>query len=337
MMDLRGATRRAAASLPGPGAEFEERSACPACEGRELRTVYAAPYAGSEVGRFLERYYAGRIEPERIADSSYVVERCRACGTAFQRFIPRPQLLDEIYDRWLNQTGHPDEDPEVARALARPAQSRDGHELFAVAAALNEPVESLAVLDYGMGWGLWARVARRLGCRAHGFDLSEERRRFVAEDGVQILLPGEFRGANLDFINTEQVIEHLPDPRAVVEELASALRPGGLLKIAVPKAPLLELRFLEPQWDVGRADPRSLNAVHPFEHLNCFTSRGLASLAEAAGLSRFPVSWRAYGAFARHSGSLDLGSPRRLAKSLLRPAYHKLSTWQTYHWYQAPT
>ena len=39
-----------------------------------------------------------------------------------------------------------------------------------------------------------------------------------------------------DFINTEQVLEHVVDPYSVINLLASLLKDNGILKISVPNA-----------------------------------------------------------------------------------------------------
>jgi 2-polyprenyl-3-methyl-5-hydroxy-6-metoxy-1,4-benzoquinol methylase len=96
------------------------------------------------------------------------------------------------------------------------------------------------------------------------------------------------------FINTEQVFEHLVDPMAELLRLASALRPGGLVRISVPNGTAVESRLSNPDWNAAKGSPRSLNAVAPLEHINCFNHRSLETLGVRAGLRRFTYPARQY-------------------------------------------
>lgn len=298
-----------------------------------MRRIYELDYAGSDLLAFLQTYYGERLDPARLDGATYALDACRSCSLVFQRGIPKPDFLDEIYDQWLNQAYHPDQDPAVARDLSRPHQSRDGQELYAVARTVGRPVERLRVLDYGMGWGTWARIAKRLGCEVYGFDLSEARQAFARESGIRVVQPNELEGLELDFVNTEQVFEHLTQPLDDAKRISAGLRTGGILKIAIPWGPFIERRLARPDWYAGRLSPRSLNAVHPLEHLNCWTPRALASMADIAGLSPVSVRARAYLEFLKGPGALDPKGLKQIAKATLRPLYHRFSTWQLYRWF----
>ena len=314
---------------------FERRSACPGCGSERAHTIHRAPYAADPIFPFLQRYYSGRVPRGRLEDAEYVLDRCDDCSLVFQRFIPSADFLDEVYDRWLNSDHNPETDPVFIDAVKYPARCRDGHEIFAIAAALGKPPAELRVLDYGMGWGMWARVARGLGCEVYGFDLSAARRDFAREHSVRIVDTNELRGLELDFVNTEQVFEHLTTPLADAQALSTALRPGGIFKVAVPRADDIEQRLQPPNWDAPRSSRRSLNAVHPLEHLNCWNPHALATMARRAGMEPFPVPLSAYFAFLRIPGALPRG-PKQLAKSFVRPAYHRFAPHQLYRWFRKP-
>jgi 2-polyprenyl-3-methyl-5-hydroxy-6-metoxy-1,4-benzoquinol methylase len=185
-----------------------------------------------------------------------------------------------------------------------------------------------------MGWGQWAIVAQRLGATSFGYDLSGARRRFAREHGVETVEDvAEIQPASLDFINTEQVLEHVDAPLALVHTLRAKLRPGGILKIAVPRsrsiaAEVTQLTWREP--DLGRR----INAVHPLEHVNCFSPTSIAAMASRAGLATARIRTRDYLAFTLQHGATPT-RPRAVAKALARPLYHRFSRTNLYVWLRA--
>ena len=127
--------------------------------------------------------------------------------------------------------------------------------------ALLEPREGAALLDVGCGTGDDVRTLARMvgaGGRVVGTDISEtmiaEARTRMGETG----LPVEFRisdahqldfpDASFDGCRTERVLQHVEDPRRVVEEMIRVARPGA------------RIVAIEPDWDtvVIDAPDRSL-------------------------------------------------------------------------------
>ena len=50
------------------------------------------------------------------------------------------------------------------------------------------------------------------------------------------LLVEQAENLRFDFINTEQVFEHISEPLETLKELKTLLKPGGIIKISVPTA-----------------------------------------------------------------------------------------------------
>ncbi len=103
-----------------------------------------------------------------------------------------------------------------------------------------------SVVDYGCGRGGNAVALALEGLRVTGADVRsevlEDLRHAAAEAGVAVepLLLGGSEGTlpseGFDAAVCTEVLEHVPDHRAVLEDLASALRPGGRLCLSVPTA-----------------------------------------------------------------------------------------------------
>lgn len=309
---------------------FNRRERCPGCGSADLRTLYRTPYSEPPLIDFLVSYYSRIGDARRwLKDADYVVEKCMSCSLSFQSYVPTGGFLNEIYDRWLSSCAEP-----MHQSLPLPPHCRDGQELLMIARTLGQPAERLRVLDYGMGWGSWARMALKLGCKSYGFEISEARTKFAAEHGVSTVTEADIPGLELDFVNTEQVIEHLTDPFACVQMLSSGLRAGGILKISVPQATSLERELQSPEWVAGPKYRFSLRAIHPLEHLNCFTPRALDMMARRAGLEPARLPLRTYYSFLAHIAPNDHRSAMQVGKGLLRPAYHRYSRRNLYRWYR---
>ena len=116
----------------------------------------------------------------------------------------------------------------------------------------------LHVLDIGCGSGVVSREIARHGCKVVGIDVSADCIRYAKkkarEEGSQNarFLVGSierlpFRPRTFDLIVASHVIEHVEHPRAIMEEMRSRLKPGGLLVVTTPNYkslwPLAEFVF----------------------------------------------------------------------------------------------
>src|SRR6478672_5565526 len=186
-------------------AAFDTRDRCPACGSNNSRTRFECAFDDRPIAPFIESYYG--IDPARLG-GRYRAEQCNDCATYFQAEVGNPELLTQLYSEWVFDIGDPLRDPLYAFDVGHPRQSRDGHEVMAAAATLGVPLAQLRTLDFGMGWASWARISASLGCDSFGYDLSAERMAYAASFGIEPHMPGNA----YHFINTEQVVEHLPDP-----------------------------------------------------------------------------------------------------------------------------
>lgn len=280
---------------------FVSRQACPAC-GSTGRTRYRCGFNEQPIKGIIESFYNRSADPLK---GEYRIEQCHDCGTYWQGDIGDGPTLNEIYSEWATAG-----EPAASYDVSNPAKSRDGHEVMTVAAYFGKPIRNLKLLDYGMGWAGWARVAQRLGAGVFGFDLSQDRMAHARKHGIRT---GDADG--FDFINTEQMMEHVADPGEIVGKLAPLLRRGGVLKISVPSTNGVESLL----GDMDRATIEGIKPLHPLEHINCFTREGLEKLGARFGLKPVKASLIQRYAFLGHRGSLDLGNPKRFVKELVRP------------------
>lgn len=313
--------------------DFTPRARCPACGAANGERLVDTPLDGDALGPVIARHYA--IDPAVLAGGRYAVSRCPTCDTIYHSEVAGQALLIDLYDVWLGAAVGAAYQAEFDWLVAHPWQSRDGHEILTAASFLETPVRGLKTLDYGMGQALWARVALALGADSHGFDLSESRMRIARDHGVATIGYTDIAGAGFDFVNAEQVMEHVPAVDEVVAHLARGLRPGGLLKISVPAQAAVRDALAEVA--SGRVpDARRLMPAFPLEHVNAFSSAGLVALGRRFGLLRVVPTFADRFAFLRAPATLSPRHPRNAVKELVRPFLRYEGRKNLTIWLQAP-
>lgn len=291
------------------------RGTCPCCGSTAARTLYECGLHEEPLGSFLRNYYR-----QEIPEGTYRLDRCTACGVTFQRSLGSDEFLTALYSDWIDDTLA--DFPYYRADLEHPRQSRDGHELMSLSAFLDQP--RMKVLDYGTGWGLWPTVAARLGHEAFAIELAPHKAAWVADHGVTVLSEDELPAHQFHVINLEQTLEHMAEPRALLEKLVPSLT--GVLKIAVPNAANVD-RVVQ---DLKAGDCSTIVPVHPFEHVNAFDARSLAHLASSLGLKEVrPSLGQRFAFFPRGVP----GSPRRLVKEVIRPFWNFNNRTNLYRWF----
>lgn len=263
---------------------FVQRSACPGCRSALSRTLCSIPYTETPIREYLAWYYTpvGKgVEFEYLEGSNYVLEECDECGLIYQKEIPGPELMKRLYERWI--------DPVIVRNMERSERNVEYYFWVAKVIAhvlkfLGRPPRQVAFLDFGMGWGNWCLMAKSFGCEAYGTELSDARTDHAKELGITVLARQELPAQGFDFINAEQVFEHIADPLETLVELASKLKSGGVIRIGVPLGWDVKRRLSVWNWNAPDGSENSLNAVASLQHINCFTFRSLVTMAQRAGL-----------------------------------------------------
>lgn len=111
-----------------------------------------------------------------------------------------------------------------------------------------------SLLDFGAGKGQFLAVAKDLGWTALGLETEAARATFATEKyGVDVQVgyyeQGTVGAAPYDLITLNHVLEHLPKPMVLLQELVSHnLAPQGLLYLEVPRADAWQARIAGSAW-----------------------------------------------------------------------------------------
>ncbi|MES2127110.1 MAG: bifunctional 2-polyprenyl-6-hydroxyphenol methylase/3-demethylubiquinol 3-O-methyltransferase UbiG [Pseudomonadota bacterium] len=153
------------------------------------------------------------------------------------------------------------------------------------------PLAGKEVIDIGCGGGILSESMARKGARVTGIDLSEKALKVAdlhsLESGVQVryqCIAAEDMAAaeagKYDVVTCMEMLEHVPDPAAIVQAAATLVKPGGKIFFSTlnrnPKAYLFAIVGAEY---VLRMLPKGTHDYAKF-----ITPSELSSFARAAGL-----------------------------------------------------
>lgn len=295
---------------------FVSRKVCPCCGSTDSSEICRACYTESPLRDYLDSFYSpqGKAEFEYLVEQDYILVECRKCGLIYQKEIPNDFLMEKLYEVWI--------DSVKTFGLFEKNRGIDyfSHlcsEIIRVVTYFDVPPSQLDFLDFSMGWGNWCRVAQSFGCKVQGTEFSPARIEYAKKTGIKVISYNEIREFKYDFINTEQVFEHLPKPQETLSHLKSSLKQHGILKISVPNGWNVKERLRKWDWEAPKGSPDSLNPVAPLEHVNCFNHDALVVFARNAGLVPIDIPATSL----RSPAPTD--SKKEVIKSILRPYYHR--------------
>jgi SAM-dependent methyltransferase len=244
-----------------------ETRVCPVCAGGPARASVFLE-ASLDPSKLTAASFASRKTPEFM---SYRLLRCLSCETVYAAAAPPAAMLAHAY-------AEADYDSSEEAGLAADTYATA---LASVIAALPQRGR---VLEVGTGSGvllerlLDAGFSEAVGIEpsAAAIAAAAPAVRGLIREGV--FVEADFEPASFDLICCFQTLEHVPDPRALVQSCARLLRPGGVLALVTHDyaAPINRL--------LGRRSP-----IVDIEHLQLFCRPSLGRLLHDAGLPALEI------------------------------------------------
>jgi 2-polyprenyl-3-methyl-5-hydroxy-6-metoxy-1,4-benzoquinol methylase len=220
--------------------------------------------------------------PLAFVKNGYPMHRCVSCELVYSSRPPAGDKLEALYSAEYftdGGAGYPDyiADERTHRHQARTYLKR--------IAKLGATPGSL--LDIGCAAGFFLDEARRVGWQVRGCELSAYAHAHASKKlGLDVVRAGFLDPAfapppqSFDVITLFNVLEHIPNPTAVVDKMFSLLRPGGHLVVETWDPHSLLARALGSRWPT----------YAPPTVLYCFTKRTLAHLFDSTKWTR--ISYR---------------------------------------------
>lgn len=254
-------------------------SGCPACglvfvnpppSAEELRRIYAPG------GEWERKKIAGRAETARMArPAAREAHRHSAHATAAPEIAASPDAAaaSETSGARLQSPPAPSKSANVGKRAkppkpARPRKPSLHRAIAETAARLQADHGFHRVLDFGCGRGELLDRLAAAGWTTFGIDPATAHR--VTRHRMLEAMPAD---GSLDLVLMIHVLEHLPEPLAVLRQAAAALSANGALIVGVPTLDGLAAHRLKRY---------CINRQH---HLTAYTRRSLAHLLARAGFA----------------------------------------------------
>jgi SAM-dependent methyltransferase len=144
--------------------------------------------------------------------------------------------------------------------------------------------QTARLLDVGFGAGTLMEAAARAGWSVSGVEVSQTAAEHVRGLGFDVfcgeLKDAQYPGDYFDVVMASEVLEHVPEPRPLIAEMARIVRPGGLLWATTPHGRGISSKTLGLKWSV----------ISPPEHLQLFSLGSIRALLREAGFRRVRVA-----------------------------------------------
>jgi SAM-dependent methyltransferase len=223
----------------------------------------------------------------------FMVVKCDDCGLCFTNPRPAPDSIGNFY-------------PSTYVCHRRPTTTR--RKKRDPLARLLPPTGAGRLLDFGCGAGEFLCRMRDLGWNVTGMDTSAEMvGRLRGELGIAAVagtLPHpNLPSGSFEAVTMWQALEHVHQPREVLEAACRLLTPGGRLLVAVPNIDSDPFRWFGDAWyalDVPR-------------HLTHFTPATLRLMLQRSGFQVDEVRMVRHPGWVRHSARLLARRPRSSA------------------------
>ena len=305
---------------------FDERNRCPVCESEKITIRYRIPYSDQSIKEHLIEFYSpqGGIEFQYLQNEDYILCDCKYCGVIFQKKIPNEYLMERLYEHWIdpkkaleNRNNRFNNNPGIYNNYI--------NEIRNVSSCLKSSPSDTKFLDFGMGWGDWLLMANKLGFECYGLELSQSRIEYAESKGINVINWDEAKKLNFDFINAEQVFEHIPEPLITLRELKKLLKPNGIIKISVPTPNNINKILKRMDWKAKKGSKNSLNDVAPLEHIQCYSRSSLLIMAKLGGMTELTIPL-----IKQWYNSSNWINPKSFIRNLLIPVYRNILRKQNY-------
>ncbi len=196
-------------------------------------------------------------------EGEFSIFKCQDCGIYLISPKISPDEMEKYYpDKYICYQEAIEDDDNLYRRLDR--KNAVIKRCKIVKKIYKEPGE---ILDVGCATGLFLNEMEKLGWKVNGVEPNKNaakyaKKRFGLDVFCGYLNDAKFPGGSFDVITLWDVLEHVPSPNELMEEINRLLKPGGLVIGTLPNAKAWE-RYLFGEYWVGWEIPRHYRTHTP--------------------------------------------------------------------------
>jgi len=224
---------------------------------------------------------------ENPTDTFYSLEQCAQCGLVYQN--PRP-TLEELPNYYSNEKYYSYKELENKLSqkkgfFERVRQFLFEKTIFFYYGGKRSPIDWIfawigkgrfgsaplqlkpgRICDIGCGDGVFLDLVKQCGWEPYGVEINSDAAKRANQAGLNVhagdLLTAPFEEEFFDVVRMWSVLEHVPQPKAVLERIKKILKPGGVLILQVPNVRSFAFSLFGPFW-TGLDLPRHLTHFSP--------------------------------------------------------------------------
>jgi 2-polyprenyl-3-methyl-5-hydroxy-6-metoxy-1,4-benzoquinol methylase len=210
--------------------------------------------------------------------------RCATCGFGQPEALPTlPNFFDRMYDQRWSEAWVEQEFSATYKDLIFDKILRE--------LARRVPPGKRRLLDIGAHAGRFIHLAKARGWSVEGIELNRrtaagaEARTGAVVHRVNALTLA-LDGHRYDAVVLTDVLEHIPEPKRLLGELAKLLAAGGVVAVKVPNG---MAQWTKERW-LARFTAHRISLAENLVHVNQFTPGSLRLALERAGFSHGEVA-----------------------------------------------
>lgn len=273
-------------------------------EGKEMRYLTSCP-----VG------CAGDLLETDIVLPEGALLRCSVCG----------QLLSQCSENRYWQSMEEFNDPQGTLPNARSIERRFRRSktfLDKACSLLGKKPEEIRLLDVGCSSGAFLGAAVRLGYRAEGVEPAAKAAATAQAAGLKVrqglLHEAAYADGEFDVVTLFEVIEHLKEPKALLQECQRILRPGGILLVGTGNAAGWSARTMGAHWEY-------FDIAKHGGHISFYSPQSLGKLAQQTGFAVASVQTRGVRFFDKGNSAEPLYTLAKIGAELVTPLAEMLN------------
>jgi 2-polyprenyl-3-methyl-5-hydroxy-6-metoxy-1,4-benzoquinol methylase len=180
--------------------------------------------------------------------ANYRIEKCLACELVQVTNIPKTEQLEMSYDEHFYEKYY--KNLETNSKKQQYEYINFHNKMDQIESRIGRKGK---ILDVGCSFGFFLDAARQRGWTVTGVELSEYAASYAMQRfGLSVvnksILDAGFEANSFDVITMWYVIEHLPNPKGVLECLGNLLKNDGILVVSTPNVKSYQAKFQGKKW-----------------------------------------------------------------------------------------